>query len=138
MSGSAPNTYQIAFPSGVLTNSSGMVSPEWQRWFLAVWNRTGGAQGINGAYLTSQTATTGTSVQDALANAAAAGSDAETAILLSVDAESAGSAAKAMAQRALASIQAVSDMAEMALLRPMPAPPKPNDDAFLIHILSPR
>lgn len=45
--------YQISFPQGPLI-INGIMSPEWSRFFLWLWNRTGAGVGIDGAYVAGQ------------------------------------------------------------------------------------
>lgn len=45
--------YQISFPQGPLI-INGILAPEWSRFFLWIWNRTGAGVGIDGAYVAQQ------------------------------------------------------------------------------------
>ncbi|MBS1028310.1 hypothetical protein [Gluconobacter albidus] len=45
--------YQIGFPQGPMS-VNGVMTSEWQRFFLWMFNRTGSSQGIDGAYVAGQ------------------------------------------------------------------------------------
>lgn len=48
-----PANYQISFPQGPLI-INGVMTAEWSRFFLWLWNRTGAGVGIDGAYVAAQ------------------------------------------------------------------------------------
>ncbi|WP_336717552.1 hypothetical protein [Asaia bogorensis] len=54
MSATKAANYQIGFPQGPLTTDGRTLTAEWQRFLLWVFNRTGGAQGIDGTFIASQ------------------------------------------------------------------------------------
>jgi len=54
MSATKAANYQIGFPQGPLTNDGRTLTAEWQRFLLWLFNRTGGAQGIDGRYVAEQ------------------------------------------------------------------------------------
>lgn len=85
--------YQTAFPQGPITSTGLMISMEWQRAFLTVWNRTGGAPGIDMTYQVSQ-------ITQALKAAQAAESDAQSAIRSAASAQNAAAKAQASADAA--------------------------------------
>lgn len=59
---SGPSNYNTQFPQGPILDASGRLTVEWQRFFLRLFNRTGSGQGVDGAYVASQTSSNGNQI----------------------------------------------------------------------------
>lgn len=115
---SAAGNFQIAFPQGPIVNGNGMMSLEWQRFFLWMYNRSGGAQGVDAAYV-SQVAQEATSAASAAAQAASAAQSAASAAMSAAEAaqaaaDTANATAQSVGTQATAAQQAASQAAQAA------------------------
>lgn len=79
MSTNKAANYQTGFPQGPMA-MNGSMTPEWQRFFLWMFNRTGAAQGIDGAFLSRQSAQNTTDIAALTLLAKEALQDAELAL----------------------------------------------------------
>lgn len=64
MSATSKANYQISFPQGPLVDKSGLITGEWQKFFIWLFNRTGSGIGIDGLYLANQGDTNSDNISD--------------------------------------------------------------------------
>lgn len=112
--------YQTAFPQGPVTNNGLMISAEWQRSWLTLWNRTGGALGVDMTYQVGQISLAINTAQTAQKTATQAEENAQEAIKAAAsaeqDAQTAIKSASQAEEDAQSALKAVEDVLIMTLL----------------------